>query len=558
MSKNRFHRATVASLLCWSMPLLAQGNISHVVQPGDTLHDLAKHYLNNPSHWPRLQAINHVRDPLRLMPGTTLVIPAALMRSPPAPAEVLHVAGQASGAGTSPLVPGQRLPEGTRVDVANGGHVSLRLADGSVLRLSGGTALRLSELHHEPASGRARSALELERGRVDATVTPLRRATGSRFEVRTPLAVGGVRGTTFGVAVGDRGEFIGDVREGSIQVRPLAAGAARGARTLSAGEGALVNTRNPAEVRVSTLLPAPDLSPLPTVAEDASWVELALPPLPGAVAWQVSMARDEAGLQVVRNARFDQPQARFATPDDGPYHVAVRALDAQGVPGGEAVRALRVNAQPPAPLLMEPRQDGRVPGPHVELRCTEGAGVEGYVFEVASTADFSQPVARSSDTTRCAYTVQALAPGRYQWRVASVARDSQGQRDVGPFSGSVAFSIVALPPAPEAPILGRQDGQTLRVQWSESAGGPWRHRIQMATDAGFTQILDDQDLSQPAYTRAQLPPGRYFVRVQQRDADGLRGPWSTVQRLEVSASVISSDARPVTNSEGMPLTPGAR
>ncbi|MGE0098664.1 MAG: FecR domain-containing protein [Hydrogenophaga sp.] len=547
-----------AALFCLSLPAWAQLDGGHVVQPGDTLYGLAQRYLDDPGQWRRLQSLNQVRDPLRLMPGRTLVIPAAWMRAPPAQAEVLHVSGQAIAAGVTPLVAGQRLAEGARVEVAEGGHVSLRLADGSVLRLATGTAVQLRELRHEPASGRARSVLQLERGRVDATVTPLRSATGSRFEVRTPLAVGGVRGTTFGVAVGERGEFIGDVIDGAIQVQALSARAPRTPTLVRAGEGARVGAQEPAAVQLSTLLPAPDLSPLPALAEDVSWIELPLPTQPGAVAWQVRISSDDAGQQVLRNASFAQPLARFATPGDGDYRVAVRAVNAQGMPGGEAVHALRVNAFPPAPLLLEPTRDSRLPGPDIELRCTEASGVEGYQFEVASSADFRRPVATSPDTGRCVHTVRALTPGRYLWRVASVARDAQGQRDLGPFSAPVPFTVVALPPVPQAPAMRAPDSAQLNIHWGASPGGPWRHRIQIASDANFAQPLVDLELAQPAYSRAPLAPGRYFVRVRQLDADGLEGAWSAVQRLEIPTNVTSSDARPVTNSEGLPLTPGAR
>lgn len=543
--------------LCLSMPVLAQADGRHVVQPGDTLYGLAARYLENPAQWPRLQSLNQVRDPLRLMPGRTLVMPAALLRAPPAQAEVLHASGEARSLGSS-LAAGQRLPEGARVDVAEGGHVSLRLADGSVLRLATGTTLHLRELRHEPTSGRARSVLQLERGRVDATVTPLRPSTGSRFEVRTPLAVGGVRGTVFGVAVGERGEFIGDVTEGTIQVQTLSAATGRAAARVQAGEGARVGPQAPATVQVSALLPAPDLSALPNVLEDPAWIELPLPKQPGATAWQVRIASDEAGQQVLRNASFAQALARFSTPEDGDYRVAVRAIDAQGVPGGEAVHALTINAHPPAPLLLEPRLGSRVPAPDIELRCTETPGVVGYRFEVASGADFSNPAATSPDLARCGHTVRALAPGNYHWRVASVARDAQGRRDLGPFSPSVPFTVVALPPVPDPPSMRTQGGSTLSIHWGASAGGPWRHRFQMASTPDFTQPLDDLELALPTYTRTLPPPGRYFVRMRQLDEHGLQGPWSAVQQLEVSSSVTSSDARPVTNSEGLPLTPGAR
>lgn len=538
-------------------PALAQQDHEHTVQPGDNLYDLAQRFLDDPREWPQLQRINRVSDPRRLRPGTRLVIPATMARPAPAQAEVLHVAGQVqtraghAQAEARPLEAGGRLDEGAQIDVGDEGFVTLRLADGSVVRLAAGTQVRLRELRHAPAPGHTQSGLQLERGRVDATVSPLP-TRRSRFEVRTPRAVGGVRGTTFGVAVAGNGDFIGDVREGSIQVQPTRTDAA--SAMLLAGQGARVGER----IVVAPLLGPPDLSGVPAVVEDIARIDLPLPEAAGVSAWQVRIASDAASHQVLRNGTFEQPRARFDGLDDGDYLLAVRALDGQGIPGVESVRRLTVNARPTAPLLREPRAGARVIGSSVELLCTEGAGVVGYLFEVARDASFEHPLLRTPDLPTCQQTLSALAPGAYAWRVAAVARDAQGQRDQGPFSAPVPFQVVALPPAPEVPRLSEQSTGGLGVSWSASPGGPWRHQIQLAHDDTFSRLLDDQRLEQPAFTRAMPPAGSYHVRVRQIDTDGLVGPWSVPQRLEVHGQVTTTDAQPLTSSDGRPIRPGAR
>ena len=552
-------RLLPALALCFAVqPAGAQQDQVHIVQPGDNLYDLAQRYLDDPAQWPELQRRNRVGDPRRLMPGSPLMIPAALARLEPAAADVLHVAGPVNvtaphQATPAPLSPGERMSEGTRIDVGDDGFVTLRLADGSVVRLAAGTQLRLNELRHAPASGQVQSGLQLERGRVDATVKPLPPGR-SRFEVRTPRAVGGVRGTTFGVAVGAEGDFIGDVREGAIQVNTLAAPHGSAGAMVRAGQGARVGTA----IAVAPLLAPPDLSDVPEVVEDASLIDLPLSRDAGASAWQVRIASDDAAERVVRNATFAQPVARFTGLADGDYLLAVRALDHQGIPGTEAVRRLVVNAHPMAPLLREPRQGGRVVAPDVELLCTEGAGVVGYQFQVARDARFADLVAQTPDLARCEHTVRNLAPGAYAWRVAAVARDAQGRRDQGPYSRPVVFSVVALPPAPPSPTLRGDGSDTLGVSWSASPGGPWRHHIQIAHDDAFNRLLDEQQLADPSYTRPMPAPGTYHIRVRQIDTEGLAGRWGEPQRLEVHGRVVTQDAQPLTSSEGRPVRPGTR
>lgn len=552
----------IAALLCMTGPAIAQDRV-HTVQPGDNLYDLAQRFLDDPRQWPQLQRLNHVTHPRRLIPGSQLVIPAALARPEPATADVLHVAGQASVQGraqaaATPLAAGGRVGEGALIDVGDGGFVTLRLADGSVVRLAGGTKAQLRELRHAPASGHVQSGIQLERGRVDATVIPLR-TPRSRFEVHTPRAIGGVRGTTFGVSVGEHGDFIGDVREGAIHVRPSTAPQNPATGLVRAGEGTRVGAAPGARITVAPLLAPPDLSGVPALVEDISWVDLPLARDAGASAWQVRIASDEAAERVVRNATFPQPVARFAGLDDGHYLVSVRAIDGRGIPGTEATRHLVVNARPQAPLLREPRPGSRVPPSSIELLCTERTGVTGYRFEVARDTAFVDLVAQTPDISQCRHTVPALPPGPYVWRVASVTRDTQGQRDLGPFSQPVAFSVAALPPVPAAPSLRSEDSTSLSVAWGASPGGPWRHQIQIAHDAAFTRLLDDQQLDEPSFRRGVPPAGTYHVRVRQIDADGLAGAWTDPQRLDLRGhAVTTSDTQPLTSREGQPVLPGTR
>jgi hypothetical protein len=164
---------------------------------------------------------------------------------------------------------------------------------------------------------------------------------------------------------------------------------------------------------------------------------------------------------------------------------------------------------------------------------------------------------QSADVDRCRYTAPALAPGRYFWRVASVGRDAQGRRDQGPFSQPAMFRVLALPPAPSAPVVRQGGVQTLAIAWNASPGGLWRHQIQIAHDAAFTRLLNDELLAEPAFTRAMPPAGVYHVRVRQVDAQGLQGAWTDTQRLNLHGHVATTDAQPLTSAEGEPVRLGA-
>lgn len=53
------------------------GQRIHIVAGGDTLHSIAHREYGDPAYWRGLAAINDIDDPLRLRPGTALLIPPA-------------------------------------------------------------------------------------------------------------------------------------------------------------------------------------------------------------------------------------------------------------------------------------------------------------------------------------------------------------------------------------------------------------------------------------------------------------------------------------------------
>src|SRR5262245_32977877 len=66
----------------------------HRVERGDTLIGLRQRLLRSEIRWQQLQSLNHVRDPLNLLPGSALHWPQAWMRERPVRAELLFALGQ--------------------------------------------------------------------------------------------------------------------------------------------------------------------------------------------------------------------------------------------------------------------------------------------------------------------------------------------------------------------------------------------------------------------------------------------------------------------------------
>lgn len=538
-------------------------DLVHKVVAGDTLEALALRYTGQRANWRSLQQANHVVDPRRLMPGQTLRVPAALRLPAPALVRVLYTHGQAwarlpAGDPTVPLTQDMTLPEGTRIEVGDNAYVRLAFPDGSVAALPQGTRVQLGHVRRQPLAGIQQTELRIETGRADAQVQPLRRA-GSRFQIRTPLAVASVRGTRFGVQVQPDASVTSEVLEGHVDVadaRPGTTPSQRSAASLSAGQG--TQATSAAGVAAARPLPsAPDLAALPGTLTDADAVVVPLPAATSAQAYRVRVALDMTMDAVVGNvvAAASAGVAVLPALPDGTYAIGLRAIDEAGLHSAETVRALRIKAHPLPPLFQSPGPQARVHGSEVTLRCIAPRGAARVLLQVAPTPTFESPVVDMQDMAACSQTV-ALPPGTYYWRLATVEARPGEPVDTGPYSRPQRFELVALPPAP-AELNLAPSASGLRVHWAALPG--LRYRVQVAADAAFAApLLYDQVLDSGDVHIDGLAPGHYLLRIQAIGPDGVAGPFGPAWQAQAGPSWVSPSGQPLLSGDRPVLQAPAR
>jgi hypothetical protein len=137
--------------------------------------------------------------------------------SDPSIAVVEAVEGDASvvhGSQKTAAAPGLRLTAGDRLETGTPGKMRARLTDDSVLAIGANTTLALAELALDDAARRGR--IDVALGRFWMNVTKWTGTGESRYEISTPTAVAGVRGTTLW---GDTDVDAICALEGTIEVR---------------------------------------------------------------------------------------------------------------------------------------------------------------------------------------------------------------------------------------------------------------------------------------------------------------------------------------------------
>lgn len=518
--------------------------LEHTVVAGDTLEALARNYLDDARQWPALQQANRIADPRRLQPGSRILIPNALLPTRPARVQFTHGQVQATLPGTqAPHTPAadQALPEGTRLQTGSDGFISIRLFDGSTVRVQADTELRLSRLRKQARPGSAQSVIELQRGVIEPSV-PAARDGSRRLDIRTPSATASVRGTRFSVGAEEDARTLTAVTEGTVAVQ----GSVGATALVPHGQGLAVAANGQAG-SPQALLPAPDPTHWPASVHDADFLRLHLPPVPGASAYEVQLARDADLTQVLRAATSRSSDATLPAVEDGDYQLALRAIDVQGLPGQRTVRPLRVKAHPIPPLYAAPASGAILAAGKLRLVCTGVAEAGRYRLQLASGGDFGQPLLDTSTDGACEATTPALPPGRYQWRVASLRRLADGHWDQGPFAAAQGFSAVA---PPQAPATVEVRGAT-HLFWPAQPGQ--RFELQAAANADFSPLLVDATLDRPEWSAAALPPGRIWVRIRTLDTSGLTSAFSTPHLLTIPARIQAGDGLPVTSGDGQSL-----
>jgi hypothetical protein len=208
-----------------------------------------------------LQALQEHNRPLdlnQLQSGQTLRIPKTWFRQDPAPLKVTRIrcTGKAepSTSNQQSLYPGMSLGEGEIINVPGGCQVSISLRDGSQLQLPSSSVVQIDTLRDSPDTGQPQVKLKLLQGKISLSLFK-KRPTGSTFEVATPRATTGVRGTEFRVSHdADSDTSAVEVLQGEVQTH---AQASSEDQAISALQGAIIRAEGP--IQVENLPSPPEL-----------------------------------------------------------------------------------------------------------------------------------------------------------------------------------------------------------------------------------------------------------------------------------------------------------
>lgn len=490
----------------------------YTVRPGDNLIHFGRAYLINPDDWKLLQKLNQVKNPFRMPVGSILKVPLALLKQGPAEAEVVLVSGNAvlqAGNTAIPLVSGQKLGPGASLATKENSKVVIKFADGTLTTMASNSILTLDTLSLYSGGGMVDTKLRLQQGQAETQANP-KHVIGNTMQIITPTAIAAVRGTRFRVTAG-----AASIQQETLEGK-VALAAAGQEVNVNKGYGSFAEGDAPPSPPIE-LLQAVDTAQLSAVF-DRLPISFDMPKQEGAVAWIGKVAKDSHFNQVLAEAESKDTSVIFADIPDGQYYLNIRAKDKNGLSGYDATHTFNVNARPLEPNLIAPLAGKVLRESLPVLDWQPAADATLYAVDVATDAEFKHTIAAAKVETNRYQIDEALKPGQYFWRVASIAVAANGVEDRGPSFNVAQFSYKALPPKPDISALRVKVLQNrVYVQISPPVDGyyyqallnnPFNHQAKVWTGTSLQQ----------KFNFLLKEYGEQTLSIQYVDTDGAAGP----------------------------------
>lgn len=503
----RWQRFALSALLLvnCAIAVAQDGDWAYTVRPGDTIWDLSHTYLKDPNDWPRVQKHNRIQNAKQLPPGTRLLIPVAWLKKKLLPVEITNVRGDAKTispfTGETAAAVGQRLELGTRVVTEDNANVALRFADGSTLTIFGNSEVIFDTVTVHEKQGMVDTHLRLQRGRIESEVKPFTRPR-SRYEITTPAAVAAVRGTEFRIAADATGKQLrNETTDGKVAVR-----SGGSEQEIPAGFGTLAK-KGVKPLPPRPLLKAPQFEPLNQPVYSSN-VRLSWEALVGAQKYRAQLATDKQFRDVLSDSVAAQNAIEFPSLSDGDYFVRVRGIDEIELEGFDAVTALQVRSELPAPVLIAPPESGTFLRDNVSLAWNALPSALGYRVQVDDQNDFSSPLLDVFTENSTLNPEPFAQAGHYFWRVAGI----NSNQITGAASDAGEFRVLTTPSMPSE-LRAVVIGSKAKINW-RAAENAELYDVQVARDSAFESTIFSQRIPANEISLSDLDEGTYYVRVR--------------------------------------------
>jgi hypothetical protein len=277
--------------------------------------------------------------------------------------------------------------------------------------------------------------------------------------------------------------------------------------------------------------------------------------------WQVSTSSTFANI-VLHNSTNGQTTDTVSGLPSGTYFWRVQAVSNAFVQGAWSTgRSFNITGagpgQPSAPAMLPTKGYSTFhPLEVITFNWSAVAGAASYVLQVSKDPSF--PVSTSisfNNIPNATYSFSTPDEGIYSARVYAVSASGIAGVPSNIISYSVFYNNpIGAPPAPLLPANGSSLTLPITLAWTDVANPqPSGYELQIAKDAGFTQIEEDApQLNNASRTELSLTPGQKFWRV--RSAQGDNSPTTAAVTAWSAAGTFTVNPAPPAPVSIVPLS----
>lgn len=417
-----------------SLAAPASDTVPYVIQPGDTLRSVAQRLLLPPPNLAAVQQINSLANLDHIREGQVLLLPRQALRFTPSPATVLQLRCNTDILlNHTPLEVGHVVHEGDVLDIPATCSLGLALEDGSVVRVPAGGRLQINMLRNNRLERAPVIRMQISRGRVEVSVSKGAPRTAP-FEISTPTAVMGVRGTEFRVGHSDDDRSLVEVLSGAVGVQGTDDQAATDESRVPAGRG-VVRDAAGTTVADEALLSMPTLSVIDTTP--MHWrLRVEVPNAPDASVWtrtsQLATLADSPAPRLLSD-----PEFWIHTPDNTAMFYELTGQAASGLQGMPARVGVCLSPDNTCNVVFS----SPLP-PSMPIRFTLKR------LDIASAQTLV--LVRNLRSADGLFVITGLAAGRYAWQITQAQRSGQASLSPNRLQQGGEFSLLA-PPEPSPP-----------------------------------------------------------------------------------------------------------
>ena len=414
--------AVMVAVLGLSSPLLAlaqatasgsadQANVVYRINPGDTFNNIWSRFVQPDADRQLVLQLNQITNVNRISVGAELLLPRHLLQFTPSVANVVSLTcAQPIMVGPSALAVGTDVTEGDVLRVPADCHVTLAVEDGSVIRLPSSATLKFTALRKNALESEPEVRLDLVRGRVEISVKK-NRSRSTPFEVTTPKAVMGVRGTEFRVGYSPEDETAQvEVLTGTVSAQ---GGQDAKGQNVEKGYGLPIDARGRAQ-DLEQLLPPPQFESTRRIMPPTPGRWLNLAPMVEAKTYVASSA-STANLGGTRYTQtLKDPRVPVGYLDDNALFYEFMAIAQSGLYG-----------QPIRYGFCQPTSASERCNVIFDVPLADGVPMTIDLDRVQTQTATSVIKGHTIKARLGRFSVQNLPPGRYQWTLRHLIRTTE-------------------------------------------------------------------------------------------------------------------------------------